>query len=97
MSGDLISTLLFFVPALLLCLSLLLGYRPGERLLIRWATRRTQRHRYASLVRASIRDGWLRMNPRGGRLLARSLAGRAPPRRAAPRARFGRRPLPSLT
>ena len=52
MSGDLISTLLFFVPALLLGLSLLLGYRPGERLLIRWATRRTQRHRYAPLVRA---------------------------------------------
>ena len=95
MSGDLISTLLFFVPALLLSLSLLLGYRPGERLLIRWATRRTQRHRYTPFVRP-LRNGWVRINPRGGRLLARSLAGRAPPRRAAPRMQFGRRLHPSF-
>ena len=96
MSRDLISTLLFFVPALLLSLSLLLGYRPGERLLIRWATRRTQRHRYAPLRPGLLRSGWVLSNPRGGRLLARSLAGRAPPRRAAPRRQFGRRLHPSF-
>jgi hypothetical protein len=96
MSADLISSLLFFVPALLLGLSLLLGHRPGERLLIRWATTRTQRHRYTPLGPNPVRNGWVWINPRGGRLLARSLAGRSPPRRPAPRMRFGRRLHPSF-
>ncbi len=96
MIGDLTSSLLFFVPALLLGLSLLLGYRPGERLLIRWAASRTRRHRYAPFSPRRVRNSWVRINPRGGRLLARSLAGRAPPRRAAPRMQFGRRLHPSF-
>ncbi len=96
MSGDLLTTLLFFAPALLLCISLLLGHRPGERLLNRWALRRTQRFRYAPLRLSPARIGWVQINPRGGRLLARSMAGRAPPRSLAPRAKSGRRPLPAF-
>ena len=93
MTADLFTTLLFFAPALLLALSLLLGYRPGERLLIRWALGRGRRFRYPSLQTGPVHGGWVRINPRGGHLLARSLAGRAPPRFVAPRKMFGRRAL----
>lgn len=84
MSWELISTLLFFAPALLLALSVSLGCRPGERLLIRLASRRTGRQPKAPTPASSPRDGWLHVNPRGGRLLASPLAGRGPPASLAP-------------
>jgi hypothetical protein len=97
MSGDLVTTLLFFAPALLICLTLLLGYFPGERLLVRWALRRRGRIRFAPAIHSRIRCRWIQINPRGGRLLAWRLAGRAPPGVSAPQAMSWRRPVPTFT
>jgi hypothetical protein len=73
------SAFLYALPALALLAALLLGRYPGERLIfaaVARARRRPRRApqtapRLASLDRATL--------PRGGKLLARALAGRPPP------------------
>jgi hypothetical protein len=74
---------LYVLPALLLAISLLARRYPGERLLLLLRVRRT-RPRVG--VRARLPEVTL-AGPRGGRLIALSLAGRAPPvpRAGAPR------------
>jgi hypothetical protein len=75
-------TVLFYaLPLLVLLVALLLGRYPGERLILAVATRRRRRRR--RLVRLGSRRALLGSTkvPRGGDLLARALAGRAPPRR----------------
>lgn len=73
------SALLYVLPALALAVALLLGRYPGERLIIAAATRSRRRRRRA--FRAALGLPLLASisTPRGGDLLARALAGRAPP------------------
>jgi hypothetical protein len=73
---------LYVLPALLLAISLLARRYPGERLLLLLCIRHA-RPRVG--VRARLPEVTL-AGPRGGRLIALSLAGRAPPvlRPAAP-------------
>jgi hypothetical protein len=76
---DLHLAVLYLAPALLLATALLAGRYPGEVLLERIAARRAARPR---AERAEARDhprSLARVAVRGGLLLARSLAGRAPP------------------
>jgi hypothetical protein len=69
---------LYVLPALLLAVALLARRYPGERLLVRLHVRRTR-------PRVGLRGvcTFAPAGPRGGRLIALALAGRAPP---APRA-----------
>jgi hypothetical protein len=73
------TALLYALPAFALLVALLLGRYPGERL-IAVAARARRRPRRAA--RATTRRAPLDSTPtpRGGELLARALAGRAPPR-----------------
>jgi hypothetical protein len=76
---------LYLLPALLLAVVLLAGRRPGERLIVALHRRRARRGGRGSactpgLVPAHPTELAL---PRGGRLIATALAGRAPPARAA--------------
>jgi hypothetical protein len=71
---------LYLLPALLLLLVLLVRRYPGERLLGVLAARRARRAR--TRVPAATRRIELPV-PHGGRLIAVSLAGRAPPRAPA--------------
>ncbi len=80
-------TVLFYaLPALALRGALLLGRYPGERLILAAARSRRRLRRAARLMprRAPIDQA---PAPRGGDLLARALAGRAPPRTGFTRAR----------
>ncbi len=72
------SGLLFVGPFLILVALLLLGLYPGEKLLLRVAAARRPRHRRAPGKLRLPRSNRLAA-PRGGALLATSLAGRAPP------------------
>jgi hypothetical protein len=72
---------LYLLPALLLALALVAGRRPGERLVV--ALHRRCAHRVgrtgsaaSSLAPARVAE---QIFPRGGRLIAAALAGRAPP------------------
>jgi hypothetical protein len=67
---------LYLLPALLLLLVLLARHYPGERLLGALVARRARRARVRVL--AAVRRPALPV-PHGGRLIAVSLAGRAPP------------------
>jgi hypothetical protein len=76
---------LYLLPALLLAVVLLAGRRPGERLIVALHRRRVRRGQRGStstpgLVPAHPTEFAL---PRGGRLIAAALAGRASPARAA--------------
>ncbi|MFT3865799.1 MAG: hypothetical protein QM729_16155 [Solirubrobacterales bacterium] len=81
------ASLFYALPALALLVALALGHYPGERLIHAAAARRTRRpprvRRYVPR-RALFEHA---PAPRGGDLLARALAGRAPPRTAPPGAR----------
>jgi hypothetical protein len=79
-AGGLWEGLLYVLPALLLALALLAKRYPGERLIGALVRRRCRRARVGP--RAVVRRIELPV-PHGGRLLAVSLAGRAPPRRLA--------------
>jgi hypothetical protein len=85
-----VSAIFYALPALALLAALLLGRYPGERLILAAAARSRRRRRRAAHTApgrpflASI------ATPRGGDLLARALAGRAPPR-------AGLTQLPSMT
>jgi hypothetical protein len=70
--------LLYLAPALLLLLVLSLGRYPGERMLIR-AARALRRGPGSANSEPRVRRIALLAFPRGGKLLAMSLAGRAPP------------------
>jgi hypothetical protein len=72
---------LMMLPALLLAVVLLTGRYPGERLIARWARVRPRARRAAG--RACTPAHPALQVPRGGRLIAGSLAGRAPPVLAA--------------
>jgi hypothetical protein len=68
--------LLLLSPAIVLAVALVLGRYPGEKLLVRSRPPRARRRRLLA-----ERVAWLAPSRRvgGGLLLARSLAGRAPP------------------
>ena len=71
---------LFLLPGLLLALLLRLRRRPpGERLILALHRRRTRARRAAARGSLGTRVRSLPAHPRGGRLIASSLAGRAPP------------------
>jgi hypothetical protein len=74
----------YLAPALLILLPLLGGRYPGDEALARAARRRARAPRRPSTAAAPLRrrppDVLL---PRGGRLVAAALAGRAPPVRSA--------------
>jgi hypothetical protein len=70
--------MLYLLPALLLLLPLLAGRYPGERLLGALRVRRARGRARARLM-VGVRGIELPV-PHGGRLIAVSLAGRAPPR-----------------
>lgn len=74
--------MLYLLPALVLVLALLVKSYPGERLLVALATRRIRRVRARVCVLLAVRGIELPV-PHGGRLIAVSLAGRAPPSRWA--------------
>ncbi len=69
--------LLHLLPALLIALPLVLGRFPGEERIVALATRPKRRARPASRVHAPRPVELQR--PRGGRLIASSLAERGPP------------------
>jgi hypothetical protein len=69
--------LLYLLPALVLVVALLIKRYPGERLLAQLAARRARPRRRARPLPAARRIEL--PVPHGGRLIAVSLAGRAPP------------------
>jgi hypothetical protein len=79
--GAALASLLCLAPALLIPALLALGWFPGERLLATFARRARKRRRAPRARRPRLVPAGL---PRGGRLLAASLAGRAPPPLAQP-------------
>jgi hypothetical protein len=84
-SAALTEGVLYLLPAMLLALVLLAGRRPGERLIVALHRRRARR----GGQRGSTTPGLVPAHPtelalpRGGRLIAAALAGRAPPAWAA--------------
>jgi hypothetical protein len=72
---------LMFLPALLLAAALLAGRYPGEQLLAR-CVRARPRSRSAN-AGVPVPERQISVFPRGGRLIAAALAGRAPPVLAA--------------
>jgi hypothetical protein len=80
------AALAYLAPALLILLPLVGGRYPGDEALVRVAGRRSRPRRRALpawLPPRRRRPGALM--PRGGRLVAAALAGRAPPSRLATR------------
>jgi hypothetical protein len=75
-AGGVWEGVLYLLPALLLAVVLLLRRYPGERLLCALVARRAHRARIRPLL--AMRGIELPV-PHGGRLIAVSLAGRAPP------------------
>lgn len=72
---------LYLLPALLLAGALLLGRRPCERLLVAMHRRRAFRSGKLRSAKPGLRLAHPTESffPRGGRLIAAALAGRAPP------------------
>jgi hypothetical protein len=84
-SHILVEGALYLLPALLLAAALL-ARRPGERLIValhRRYTRRARRARSAAAPGLRLAHSTEHSFPRGGRLIAAALAGRAPPAWAA--------------
>jgi hypothetical protein len=79
MIHDLANALALFAPCLALAVAVLAGRFPGERRLVRAMEQPTAQRRHA--VHSSVRCVCAAPRPRigGGLLLARALAGRAPP------------------
>jgi hypothetical protein len=75
-AGGAALALLYLAPALLLALSLRIGYYPGERMIALARGRRRRRPRAAAFATFAAARQAL---PRGGRLVGTGLAGRAPP------------------
>ena len=72
---------LYLLPPLLLALALLVGHRPGERLIVALHRRRVRRagRRGPAIPNLIPARAAQQTFPRGGRLIAAALAGRAPP------------------
>jgi hypothetical protein len=71
----------YALPAVVLLAALLLGHYPGERLILAATTARCRRCPRHAARSAALRPALpSSATPRGGDLLARALAGRAPPR-----------------
>ena len=80
LAPDLQVTLLYAAPGLLLAMALLAGRYPGERMLEQIARRRRRRREASARPRGQrLPRARARTVARGGLLLARALAGRAPP------------------
>jgi len=77
LSGAAVTGLLYLLPAILLCLLLLGGRYPGERVLQRLRRPRPASTPVARVELGPCRDS--RPTLRGGRLIAARLAGRGPP------------------
>jgi hypothetical protein len=69
----------YLLPPLLLALALVMRLYPGERALLRLMDRRRTRLRWARDTGAAGRSQPRAVVPRGGRLIASSLAVRPPP------------------
>lgn len=80
--GAVAAALLALAPALVIVATLLAGRYPGARALAALAARARRRPAPAALPAAPLLGG--RIVPRGGLLLAASLAGRAPPELRVP-------------
>jgi hypothetical protein len=70
---------LYLLPALLLFLVLRLRRHPGERLILALRARLAGRRRRRTATPIVTRVRLFIVSPRGGGLIARALAGRAPP------------------
>jgi hypothetical protein len=77
--GSLLLGLLTMAPALALAAVLLTRRYPGERVIVRLRTRRLGRRTAAARPSALLVRSRRRELAHGGRLIAVSLAGRAPP------------------
>lgn len=75
--------LAYLLPPLLLALALALRRYPGERVLLALIGRSRPRRAHAPLQATTDRSRPRALVPRGGRLIASSLAVRPPPARAA--------------
>jgi hypothetical protein len=73
------SVLFYALPALALLAALWLGHYPGERLILAAGSRPARRRRRAARLVGCFAPLTSIPTPRGGDLLARALAGRAPP------------------
>jgi hypothetical protein len=71
--------LLALLPAALILVPLVLGLRPGERVLVRLIERRRKPRRRLVAGASSTHIPPALLHISGGCLIARSLAGRAPP------------------
>ena len=71
--------LAYALPPLLLLVALALRRYPGERVLLALMARSRRKHPRAALVRALARSQRRVVPPRGGQLIAFSLAVRPPP------------------
>jgi hypothetical protein len=76
--GSLLVGLLTLAPALALAAVLSLRRYPGERVIASLRARRTRRSPHTAFVRPRVRSR-IAGATHGGRLIAASLAGRAPP------------------
>jgi hypothetical protein len=81
------SALFYALPALALAVALLLGRYPGERFILAASARSRARLRRAACAASGHPFLAAIPTPRGGDLLARALAGRAPPGLGSPSAR----------
>lgn len=78
--GQLLPVLAYLTPALVLFAALALRRYPGERALLAWIeSRRSRRDRRHMRPRGLVRLRPRALLPRGGRLIACSLAVRPPP------------------
>jgi hypothetical protein len=76
--GASLQGVMFVLPALLMALVLVAKRYPGERVIERLRALRVARRQRPASVAVRLRPR-SRVRPRGGRLIAVSLAGRAPP------------------
>jgi hypothetical protein len=76
---SLVQSFLYLLPALLLLLALAMRLYPGERALLRLVDGGRPGHRHAFDARSPGRPRPRVVVPRGGRLIASSLAVRPPP------------------
>jgi hypothetical protein len=77
MMGALVEGVVYLAPFLLLAVALAAGFHPGESLVVALVARPPRRRRPRSSLPPLPR--LIARHPRGGRLLATALAGRAPP------------------
>ena len=81
LSHIVVEGVLYLLPAVLLGVALMAGRRPGERLIVALHRRARRVGRTGSAATPGLTPARRaeRIFPRGGRLIAAALAGRAPP------------------